>query len=141
MRKLKFEYDAVLKNVDLLVMPTLPWVAKKLLVRGYDPSNKANAEVTLQPADAPPLTQLKDYDGLVRATYFVSNGPIAVLMEVLVDIEHVTIQPHRASCPVHPMWYGVTSGGSRRAPPARWPAACGQVLRRAHTLQSCSGVE
>lgn len=33
MRKLKLEYDAVLKDVDLLVMPTLPWVAKKLLVR------------------------------------------------------------------------------------------------------------
>lgn len=51
MRKLKLEYDAVLRNVDLLVMPTLPWVAKKLL-----------------PADAPPLTQLKDYDGLTSNT-------------------------------------------------------------------------
>lgn len=36
MRKLKLEYDAVLRNVDLLVMPTLPWVAKKLLVRVHD---------------------------------------------------------------------------------------------------------
>lgn len=32
MRKLRLDYDAVFKDVDLLVMPTLPWVAKKMLV-------------------------------------------------------------------------------------------------------------
>lgn len=34
-RKLRFEYDDALSKVDILVMPTLPWVAKKLLVRQH----------------------------------------------------------------------------------------------------------
>lgn len=50
-RKLKLDYDAVLKDVDILVMPTLPWVAKKMM-----------------PQDAPPLAHLKDYDGLTSNT-------------------------------------------------------------------------
>ncbi|EKM58558.1 uncharacterized protein PHACADRAFT_252996 [Phanerochaete carnosa HHB-10118-sp] len=50
-RKLKLDYDAVLEGVDLMVMPTLPWVAKKLM-----------------PPDASPLAQLKDYDGLTSNT-------------------------------------------------------------------------
>jgi amidase len=34
-RKLKLDYDAVLNNVDIIATPTLPWVAKKMLVREF----------------------------------------------------------------------------------------------------------
>lgn len=33
LRKLRTEYDAALEQVDILVMPTTPWVAKVMLVR------------------------------------------------------------------------------------------------------------
>ncbi|KAI0077100.1 amidase signature enzyme [Panus rudis PR-1116 ss-1] len=50
-RKLKFAYDRSLKDVDILVMPTLPWVAKTLL-----------------PRDAPVTEHFKDSLGLTGNT-------------------------------------------------------------------------
>ncbi|THG96265.1 hypothetical protein EW026_g5540 [Hermanssonia centrifuga] len=50
-RKLRFAYDKALSDVDLLVMPTLPWVAKTLL-----------------PQDAPPLAHFKESFGLTANT-------------------------------------------------------------------------
>ncbi|KAI0696921.1 amidase signature domain-containing protein [Cytidiella melzeri] len=46
-RKLRYEYDDALNTVDVLLMPTLPWVAKKLL-----------------PQDASPSDHFQDYLGL-----------------------------------------------------------------------------
>ncbi|KAI0091153.1 amidase signature enzyme [Irpex rosettiformis] len=37
-RKLRYEYDDALSKVDVLLMPTLPWVAKKLLGQDVSPS-------------------------------------------------------------------------------------------------------
>lgn len=50
-RKLKFEYDAVLDDVDVLLMPTAPWVAKVLL-----------------PREAPMLEHFNVYHGLTFNT-------------------------------------------------------------------------
>ncbi|KAK7693198.1 hypothetical protein QCA50_002764 [Cerrena zonata] len=50
-RKLKFAYDKAFKEVDVLVMPTLPWVAKPLL-----------------PRDAPVTDHFKDSFGLTGNT-------------------------------------------------------------------------
>lgn len=68
LRKLRFDYDDVLSKVDVLLMPTLPWVARKLVV-----STVATAQYWtlltrpyLQPADSSPLTHFKEHDGLVR---------------------------------------------------------------------------
>ncbi|KAI0342635.1 amidase signature enzyme [Trametopsis cervina] len=46
-RKLRYDYDAAFTKVDVLIMPTLPWVAKVLL-----------------PQDAPPLAHFNDSVGL-----------------------------------------------------------------------------
>ncbi|KAL4244303.1 Amidase signature (AS) superfamily protein [Abortiporus biennis] len=49
--KLRFEYDTAFRSVDILAMPTLPWVAKVLL-----------------PQDAPPLSHFKESFGLTGNT-------------------------------------------------------------------------
>ncbi|CCM01509.1 uncharacterized protein FIBRA_03565 [Fibroporia radiculosa] len=55
-RKLRFEYDAVLKDVDVLVMPTTPWVAK-----------------VMQPREASLIDHYKDYNGLTYNTQPFNN--------------------------------------------------------------------
>ena len=68
-RKLRMEYDVVLNDVDVLLMPTLPFVAKTLLVRP-PPSPPLvmliHFVMSFQPTDAPLQEHLKVYTGLVR---------------------------------------------------------------------------
>ncbi|KAJ3559132.1 hypothetical protein NM688_g529 [Phlebia brevispora] len=51
-RRLRLDYDNIFKDVDILLMPTLPYVAKKLL-----------------PQDAPPLTHFEAQWGLTFNTF------------------------------------------------------------------------
>lgn len=55
-RKLRLEYDAVLNDVDILVMPTTPWVAK-----------------VMQPREASLRDHYKDYNGLTYNTLPFNN--------------------------------------------------------------------
>ncbi|KZT67443.1 Glutamyl-tRNA amidotransferase subunit A [Daedalea quercina L-15889] len=55
-RKLRTEYDSVLEGVDILVMPTVPWVPK-----------------VMQPRQASLLDHYKDYNGLTCNTLPYNN--------------------------------------------------------------------
>ncbi|KAI0733549.1 amidase signature enzyme [Fomitopsis betulina] len=55
-RKLRTEYDGVLDDVDIIVMPTTPWVPK-----------------VMQPRDASLLDHYKDYNGLTWNTLPFNN--------------------------------------------------------------------
>jgi len=55
-RKLRLEYDAILNDVDVLVMPTTPWVAK-----------------VMQPREASLRDHYKDYNGLTYNTLPFNN--------------------------------------------------------------------
>ncbi|KAF8531459.1 amidase signature domain-containing protein [Gautieria morchelliformis] len=51
LRRLQMKYDTALEKVDILVMPTTPWVAK-----------------VMPPVDAPPRIHFQEANGLVRNT-------------------------------------------------------------------------
>lgn len=96
LRKLRFEYDEVLSQVDVLLMPTLPWVAKKLLVSIVHVllSSQLTRNVH-QPANSSPTTHFKDQNGLVSSRLHVTRFRLD--KSPFPGYEHCSVQPDRAS--------------------------------------------